>query len=296
MGTLDLFLNLAIVSLWLSWRGFGAFPTRHAAGTLAGNLRLVEKKRPKKWVPLLGVVGLILGRPVLYTQLGRELDWVALWSPGPVTLAFRSDLLARMMFYSVVSAIWTVILAYSWLLLLASLGQAKSDQDPITRLLRHELAPVCRLPGGLALLAPILAGSCLWLFAGPMSVRAALGSPIRSPAHLIEQATLVGLGVIPSLRLPLMSLCVAKGVLRHVYFGTHPFWAFVEHASERACRPFVALRFGRWDFSPLAALIAVWLAARLLGFGFSDLKSGVSLHLRWLEVGLLPWLFERLPL
>ncbi len=293
MGTLDLLFNLLVVSLWLSWRGFGTFPAKHSAGTLAGNLRPVETKPPKRWVSLLAAIGIVLGRPIIYSQLGRELDWVALWSPGPVTLAFRSDLFYRILCYSVFSAIWTVILAYSWLLALAALGHSKKEQDPIARLLRLELSPLSRFPAGLGVLATVLAGSLLWLAAGPLSSRVAVGAPIRSPLQLAEQAVIVGFGVLPSLRLPLMALCAAKAVLRHAYFGPHPFWLFIEHAGDRLCRPFAALKTGRWDFSPLAALIVISLAARLLGFGFSDLKSGASSHMRWLEAGLLPWLFEK---
>ena len=295
MGILNLFLDLAAVSLWLSWRGFGSVPTRRPAGTLGANLRPVDVRVPRRFVQLAGFLGLVIGRAILYSQLGDGVSWVALWSPGAVTIAFRSDSFSRMLLYSGLSAVSAVILAYSWLIALSGLSNVKKDPDPISRALRDELKPLSGLPFGLWLVFPILAATLLWLVSAPLISKVAMGPPFRSFALLVEQSVVVGFGILPSLRIPLMAVVFFKGLAEFVYFGVHPFWAFVEQAGGRLCRPLAWFRIGRVDLAPIATLLIIWLVGRIMGFGFNDLKGGLSVHSRWLGVGVLPWLFERLP-
>ena len=295
MGILNLFLDLAAVSLWLSWRGFGTVPSRRPAGTLGANLRPVDVRVPRRYVQLAGFIGLIIGRAFLYSQLGDGVNWVALWSPGAVTIAFRSDAFSRMLLFSGLSAISAVIVAYSWLIVVSSLSPTKKDPDPISRALRAELKPLTGLPFGLGLIVPISAAAILWLVSAPLISRVALGPQFRSITLLVEQSVVVGFGILPSLRIPLLSIVFLKGLAEFVYFGVHPFWGFIEQAGGRLCRPFSWLRLGRVDLSPFAALLVIWVVGRVLGFGFNDLKGGISSHSRWLGIGVLPWLFEHLP-
>ena len=84
MAVLDFLLNLAALLLWLSWRGIGTEQASGPAGTLLANLRPAHRDQSGRRGYLLGLIGLLLGRAVVYRHFGPSFDWHPSWSPGPV--------------------------------------------------------------------------------------------------------------------------------------------------------------------------------------------------------------------
>ena len=162
MALIDSLLNLVGLLLWLSATGFGAVAIQRQPLTLASNLRPVTKVVPRGWPYMAGLLVLLLVRGLFYWNVGRSLGWVAVWSPGPMSVMFRSDYLLRMVAYSFLSFGWILMMVYGSMALLAALhrdgepgeligrvvnalGQPVDGKGPITS---KRFAPIERLAPG----------------------------------------------------------------------------------------------------------------------------------------------------
>jgi hypothetical protein len=123
MALIDFILNLAGLLLWLNWRSVRFDPLgKRTPATLIGTLRRAEPKRLRRWHLLAALGGLLLLRAVFYWQIGSAAHWTGTLNLGVITLSFRSDFFARMLWFSIFSFGLTLGVFYLWLLLLSILA------------------------------------------------------------------------------------------------------------------------------------------------------------------------------
>jgi hypothetical protein len=279
MAWVDWLLNLAGLFLWLSWRRFGAPDDRPGALTLASNLRPAGVRSQRLWWCLPALLALLVLRAWGYHTLSPGPTWVAQWSPGPVTVSFRSDSLVRMLWYSGLSWLHAWWVMYLWFGTLAGLFWGLRELDPLARAFRRELGWFGRWPLPFVWL-PVLAGMALLWVAAARPLAAMGLVPARFEPRLFwQQAVVIGLGIVPTLKWPLAGACALRFVLDHVYLGRNPLWSFAQAAGGRLARlaGWLPLQWGTLDFRPLAVGAVIWALAYFLE-------------------GILPRLFLRLPL
>ncbi len=260
MAFIDLLLNVAAVLLWLSWRGVPAEPITRGALTLASNLRPAQRTRPQRWHHAIWLLGLLVFRALFYWHLGRQLGWVARWSPGAVTLAFRSDYFLRMLLFSLLGFGWSLFCVYGSMLLVAAVNRGPTQAEPFTRLIRDQLGILGRLPAWLQLVLP---GLCLGVLWWPISIWFAwMGLLPRQPGQgmPLNPCMAVGLGGWLPWRWTLSVVLVVGVLLQHVYLGRHPFFEFIQITHQRLMRPvsWLPLRFGSVDLRSLVVLVGLW--------------------------------------
>jgi uncharacterized protein YggT (Ycf19 family) len=269
MGLIDFILNLAGLLLWLNWRSIRFDPLNQAtARTLIGTLRKAERHGAPRWqVPAL-LAGLMLFRALLYWQIGPALDWTAKLDLAARTLYFRSDFFGRIFLYSIVSFAGTLGVFYLWLLFVAIVNRRVSDDEPFLKLARLHLGRVARWPLGLQCFLPLAIMAALWLALHPLLVRWEILTPSRSPAQLLTQALIMGVGSYLPLR-----FCAAFFLLLHllnsyIYLGKHPLWGLVNTTARNLLAPLrrLPLRVGKVDFSPVLAIALVFALAEIVRY------------------------------
>lgn len=271
MHWLDWMTDLVGLMLWLSWRGFGAQPaSARPALTLVSNLRHAGgggSRRGTLALPALGV--LLLARAALHHTLSPNFADAVPWSMGAVTIAFRSDLWWRILSHSFLSWAALVLKAHVCFAFLVVLRRPDADSDPITQSLKAELGPAARWPWGLSMV-PFLAGlGVLWLAASPVLVGAGLVPARVSTSHALQQAVVVALGGLGSLKWPLVLLCLMRFLLDHVYLGAMPVWDYLHVTGGRLSGwlAVLPLRWGRIDLAPLVAAGLCWTLGHLIQGG-----------------------------
>jgi hypothetical protein len=296
MSLIDFVLNLAGLLMWLSWRGLGTTATVGTAGTLLGNLRPADVARPRRWRYLAALLALLLVRALLYRQFGPAVGWHGLWSGGVVAIAFRSDGFLRMLAFSGLSFLWTLFVWQTWLIGITAFNRPPHDKDAFSRQAAHLLGWLARLPAGLLVLVPVVELAVGWLALGGAAAAAGLVPPPRDFGHLAQQAVVIGLGAPLTWRGLLYALYALHLLNTYVYLGRHPFWEFVQHTGQRLGRPFAWARIGSADFAPVLGGAAVWLLGALLLGGLPGLPRELAANVPWLGRGILPTLYQLLPL
>ena len=295
MSLVDFLLNVAALVMWVSWRGIRGADAAGAAGTILGNLRAAGVERPRRWPYLAWLVALLLFRAVLYRQMGPNLPWHPAWSLGAATLVFRSDAFPRMLAFSGLGFLSTLLFWYTGLAGILALNRPPSDRDGITRALRRQGTWAARLPGWLLLLVVALAAGLAWLAIGSLAARAGLLPPLRGDRHLLQQALVVGAGQVCVLRWWIASVLVLHFIHLYVHLGNQVLWEFVQNTGLKLCRPFAFLRIGHLDASPVAALAFYWTLLAWVGHGLPALRRVLPGMPDWIEFGLLPFVFRNLP-
>ncbi len=295
MSLIDTILNIAALLMWLSWRGVGASEPAGVPGTLLGNLRPATLEPVRRGRYLAGLVSLLVFRALFYRQVGPAVGWHGVWDTGVVSLAFRSDLFERMMLFSLLGFLWTLLGWYAWMVFLSVFNGPPNDRDPVSRQIRRHLRWTGRLPAPVQLLAPVVLLGFLWVGVGVYAGRVGLMPPVRDVGHLAQQALVVGLGAWIPWRWLLGGIYLLYLVNNYVYLGRHPFWEFIQHTGARLTRPFRWLRVGQVELGPVAGLAGVWILSSILGTGFGWLRGTVAGMPQWMESGLLSTLFHRLP-
>jgi hypothetical protein len=295
MGAVDLLLNLAALVMWLSWRGVGATEAAGSAGTILGNLRSAGHRTQPRWGYLVGLLGLLLVRALIYRQVGPALYWHPTWSAGAVTLSFRSDSIVRMLVFSFVGFGWFLLATYTWAIGILIFNRAPHDKDGVTRAVRRQFGWVGVWPPWLTALLPWLAGAAGWLGVGSWAASQGVLPTLQGWPHLFQQALLVGVGMWCHWRWLVLAILGLHFLNSYVYLGTSPIWDFVQQTGSRLARPFAWLRLGRLDLSAWPAGLIYFGIPTLLATGFPPLRVWLPGLPAWIEFGILPTLFRHLP-
>jgi uncharacterized protein YggT (Ycf19 family) len=267
MGPVDFLLNLAGLLLWLNWRARHFDPLAHSTpATLVGTLKRAEARPLAGWTFPAGVAVLVCGRTLIYLWLGPPVGWTPKLHLGVIVLAFRSDALSQVFWFSALSFLRFTILAYFWILTLACLNRNVPDGNPFLRLLRLHLGKARRWPWLLQMPLLPLASAILWMACAPLLARLDILNPARSTAHLAEQGLLIGFGLFLSLKYLLPALLLLHLVASYVYLGSSPFWEFLDGTARNLLAPLrgLPLRFGRVDFGPVLGVALLLLLLQLV--------------------------------
>ena len=274
MHWLDWMTDLVGLLLWLSWRGFGSLPVSpRPALTLLSNLRPANRSTRRSPMFLPALVLLLVLRALLHHTFSPQFAEAVPWATGAVTVVFRSDLWVRILAHSFLSWTHFVLQAYLCLALLTTLHRSDAEPDSIARSVRSELRMVARWPWGLALIPFLGAMGLLWFAVAPALVSAGL-TPARIPGfHSVQQALVVALGGLTALKWPMVGLCLLRFFLDHVYLGSMPFWDYAHGTGGRLCAwlSWLPLKWGRVDFTPLAAAGVYWSVGYFLQGGMPRL-------------------------
>ena len=269
MGLIDFILNLAGLLLWLNWRSVRFDPLgKRTPATLIGTLRRAEPRRLRRWHLLAALGGLLLLRAVFYWQIGSAAHWTAgTLNLGVITLSFRSDYFVRMLLFSIFSFGLMLGVFYLWLLLLSIL--AGPEPLPFHRLVRMPLGGIDRWSRGVKFVLPLMVMSVFWWLASWLLAWLQVIPPPVSPAHRIEESLVIGLGSYLAWKYLIGALLVLHLLNSYIYFGKHPFWAYVNAGAQTLLSPLrvVPLRAGKVDFAPVVGIALVFLVAELAGRG-----------------------------
>ncbi len=277
MGYVDFILNLAGLLLWLNWRSVRFDPLgKRKPATLMGTLRPASPKRLRRWHLLVFIAVLLLLRALAYYWLGGKI-WAGKLDLGVTVLSFRSDWFLRMLAFSVLSFGLSLAVFYLALLALSLI----SGPEPIHGMVKIPLGWVDDWPKWTKVVLPPVVIIGGWLLAGALLVWLQVLPPAISFSQRLEQAAVIAAGGFLVWKFPLGAILVLYLLNSYIYFGTHPFWKYVNTTGQKLLRPVRSLpfplRFGRADFAPLVALGLIFLTAELADRG-------------------LVWLYGRLPL
>jgi uncharacterized protein YggT (Ycf19 family) len=266
MALIDFILNLAGLLLWLNWRSVRLDPLgKRTPATLIGTLRRAEPKRWRRWHLLAALGGLLLLRALFYWQIGSAFKpvWAGKLDLDVITLSFRSDFFARMLWFSIFSFGLMLGVFYLWLLLLSIL--AGPEPPSFHRLVRMQLGRIDGWSRGVKFLLPLMVMAVFWWLATWLLAWLQIIPQPVSAAHRIEAALTVGLNSYLVWKYLIGALLTLHLLNSYIYFGKHPFWSYVNAEARTLLSPLraVPLQMGRADFAPVVVLVLVFLAAEL---------------------------------
>lgn len=283
---IDLFLNLAGLLLWLSWRSVRFDPLyKRKPATLMGTLRRAEPHRFRQWhIPLI-IIALLVIRAALYYWIGSAANWTAKLDLGVTLLPFRSDWFLRILAYSFSSFAVTLIFFYLCLLPLSLL----SGPEPTHTFVKIPLGKIDGWPAWVRWILPFFGCGLLWWLSSWLFTWLQIMPAPTANAQRLEQSIVIGLDSYLAWRFPLGILLLLHLISSYVYFGKHPFWKYIEVTSQKLLSPLrvLPLRVGRMDFAPIIALALLFVFAHVVEHG---------LYLRFIRIPGLIGIFERLPL
>jgi uncharacterized protein YggT (Ycf19 family) len=268
MSLIDFILNLAGLLLWLSWRSVRLDPLgKRTPATLIGTLRRAEPRRWRRWHLLAALGGLLLLRALFYWQIGSAAHWTGTLNLSVITLSFRSDFFARMLWFSIFSFGLMLAVFYLWLLLLSILTGPETPS--FHRLVRMQLGRIDGCPRPVKFLLPLMVTATFWWLATWLLTWLQIIPQPVSAAHRIEAALIVGLNSYLVWKYVIGALLTLHLLNSYIYFGKHPFWSYVNAEARTLLSPLraVPLQVGRVDFAPVVGLALVFLVAELAGRG-----------------------------
>lgn len=193
-------------------------------------------------------------------------------SLGPIALHFRSDMISRMLLFSLLGFILFLAAFYFSLLLIAAVNSRTATNNPWLALVHAHLGPLARLPAWLKLLAPFLMTFLLWLAMASLFGTLGLAVAWKSSRQLVYQAALIGLSACLLWQYVVGAVLVLYILSSYVYLGAAPFWNFINGTAHGLLRPLVRLplRVGKIDLAPFLAL---GLLALIIIFALRGLAS-----------------------
>jgi uncharacterized protein YggT (Ycf19 family) len=266
MGLIDFILNVAGILLWLNWRAsrFDPLVTRTPA-TLVGTLKPATPSKFRGWHFLVGLLGLLGIRALLYGIIGPAVDWNPSLPLGAISVAFRSDHLVRILLYSLLSFLVAIGVFYLWLLLFSIVNGRSADEEPLQKLIKLHLGWIDRWPWAVKAALPALTCFAAWYLLSFGLARLGMIPPVRSPAHRIEQSLILVFQAYLTWKYPIVVVLGASLLGSYIYFGSSPLWSFIHATGRRLMLPLrgIPLQIGRVDFAPVLALALVFLATEL---------------------------------
>ncbi len=280
MNLAHLLLNLTGLLLWVGWRAQGfAAPARAAPVSLAGLLQATGPVHRGRWSGLLALLGLLAVRAWFYWRLGGPVHWVPSLDLGVIVLPFNSVSGLRMLLFSVISFVRLLVVFYLWLLLLSMVNRGAPASDALQRLVRLHLGWVERWPWGLKLAVPWVTVACLWYLANPLLVALGMVAQPQSAAHLWQQGLVLGVGTVVAWKYLIGGVLFVHVLNSYLYLGSSGVWTYTHATARRLLLPlrWLPLRLGQFDFTPVAGMALVFLAAELGTAGLNVLFARLPL-------------------
>jgi uncharacterized protein YggT (Ycf19 family) len=262
MAFIDFILNITGLLLWLNWRATRSTgTTKPPAISLLSTLRRVEMAGAKRWLLLVGLIGVLLLRAPVYWWIGPGAGWTPQLPLNVVAIPFRSDLLDRMLIFSFLSFGLALAAFYLWLLLLSMVNRHVADTDPWQRMVRFQLGWPERWPLILKLVLPLCMATLLWLALAPLFKKLGIIPPPKSPREVWQQGIVFGLAAYLIWKYLVAGVLLLYLVNSHLYLGTNPFWNYANVTARNLLAPLrgLPLHLGRVDFAPLVAVALVFL-------------------------------------
>ena len=282
MTAINFILDLAALLLLLSWRSIRFDPLNRAVpATLVGTVRRAEPRRLRRWHWLAGLALLLLLRAAFYWQIGPAVDWTPQLDVGGVVLAFRGDVFATELLFSVASFARAGMILFTWLVTLSVIQGPTANPDPILKLIRLQLGAVAGWPRWVQSLLPAALAGGLWMAAYPALAGTEIMHRVSSVLHLLGQAGLVGLQTYLTLKHLLPAILLLHLVSSYVFLGNNPFWDFIGITARKILRPLrgIPLQYRRIDIAPLAGIVLILLLLQVFPRAVENLldRHGLSL-------------------
>ena len=267
MDAIDSLLNIAGLLLCLSWRSAHQDPlARSAPATLVGALKRTEPRRLTGWQLALALSCILAARALVYWLVGAPAEWTPKLNLELIVLPFRIDLFSEALVFSCLSFVRIVAVFYFWLIVLAIINRQSTEPDMIQKAIRLQLGRAAQWSWPLQVLVPFAMVMLLWVACNPMLMSLNLVDPTHSVAHLLEQGSLVGLGLFLSLKYLLPMLLLLHLITSYVYLGKNAFWDFVAATANQLTGPLrrLPLRFAKLDLSPVVGACLILCALQWL--------------------------------
>lgn len=261
MPWLDLILNLVGLLLWLGWRALhlSAAATPRTV-SLASTLRRAESPPSRPLLPLLWLLGLLLGRSLFYWQAGPRWEWTPTLELGAIVLPFRGHQWTHLLLFSFLSflKLWTIF--HLWLLFLAFVHRG-IQAGPMQALVNAQLGILARWPRLLQLFLLPIGGILLWSSLHPALSWFGLVSPSNTGAPVWQEGLALGLAAILSCQYPALALLIIHFLNHNLYVGTISWWDYAALCGRNLLRPvaWLPLVFGRLDLRPLVGISLILL-------------------------------------
>lgn len=266
LSIIDFILNLAGLLLWLNWRSIQFDPlTKRLPATLMGTLRPATPKKLRRWHFLVFIAGLLVLRAVIYWWIGPAVRWNGQLYLCVIKLSFHTDWFLRVLAFSFASFCVALGILYQTLLFLSLLG----GPEPIHRLVKIPLGWADDWPAIIKILLPFVIMTAAWWLASWLFVWLQIMPPPASEGHRIAESLVVGLGSYLLWKFPAVILLLLYLLNSYIYFGRHPFWNYVRETAQKILSPLkpLPLRAGKVDFTPVLAVVLIFLAAGLATHG-----------------------------
>lgn len=285
MRLIDFILNVVGLLLWVNWRAIHVEPIARPGKSLVATLKPVSPPS-SRWSYLASLGGLLVIRAVFYWMIAPRLPWVPQLSLGPTSIAFgpvssafRMDVVSRMLLFSVLSFALTLALFYLYLLVLSCVNARLPENYPHQRFIQLHLGWFEHWPRVVKLILPLIAAVLVWYCLNPLLVRLQM-VPQTSPWHVAGQGALIGAAFYIHLQYLLLGILVIYLVDSYIYLGEHAFWGWVTVTAGNLLKPirWIPLVLWKLDFAPFIAIAIVieaplllsWLSGRL-GLGSHQL-------------------------
>ncbi len=262
MSLIDFILNIAGILLWLNWRSVFADPfATPTPSTLSGTLRRAQPGQVKRWHFPAALAVLVLGRAVVYQQIGPAVNWTPKLDFYFVVLTFRGTAFLPTLVFSLLSFLRAFVVLYFWLLTLAAINRHASGSDPFQKMISVQLGRAARWPWPVQGLLPMLAAAGFWAAFHPALVYFGIVSRTQSSLHLLGQSLLVGGGLVFSLKELLPAFLIVHLAASYVYLGRSPVWDFASLTARNLLVPLnrLPLRLGKLDLAPLVGIVLIFL-------------------------------------
>ncbi len=283
MWLINLILNFAGLLLWLRWRekNIRALASRSQI-LLASALKRTRPEKPR-FVFFGGLLLLLSVRSIFYWQLGDSLRWIPAVKFGILPLSFRSDFFWRIFAFSFCSFGETLGLFFLTLLFFSIVNEAEMETNVVQKFISAHLGWIDRLPVIAKVILPGILAMALWCVLSPALVATHLLPARKALWQIAAQGALLGAGVYVVWEYVIIATLIFYVLNSYIYFGTLPFWEFIDQTGRRLLKPlsFLSWRVGKIDFAPAVAIAVVLLLCEGLHLGFIQIPS-IPSGLAWL--------------